>query len=74
MMKQYEYKFVKVPAKTGFKVKLGDTYKACQEVIIEEAQKGWRLKQVVVPFSENTGVYGTSCYEVIFEREKEANA
>ncbi|MGL4799622.1 MAG: DUF4177 domain-containing protein [Cellulosilyticaceae bacterium] len=68
-MKNYEYKFVQVPVKSGFKVKAGDTYEVCKGVIIEEAQQGWRLKQVVVPFNEKTGVYGASSYEVIFERE-----
>lgn len=70
-MKRYEYKFVKVPAKSGFKVKSGDTFNECKDIINAEAEKGWQLKQVVVPFSEKTGVYGTSCYEIIFEKEAE---
>lgn len=68
-MQKYEYKFVKIEAKSGFKVKSGDTFEECKVIIQAEAEKGWRLKQVVVPFSEKTGVYGTSCYEIIFERE-----
>lgn len=68
-MKSYEYKFVNVPAKQGFKVRSGDTFSECKEVINLEAKNGWRLKQVVVPFNEKTGVYGANCYEVIFERE-----
>ncbi|VYU66678.1 Uncharacterised protein [Clostridium paraputrificum] len=47
----------------------GETFEACKDVIIKEAENGWRLKQVVVPFNEKTGVYGTYCYQVIFERE-----
>lgn len=70
-MKRYEYKFAKVPAKSGFKVKPGDTFNECKDIINAEAEKGWQLKQVVVPFSEKTGVYGTSCYEIIFEKEAE---
>lgn len=68
-MKQYEYKFVNVPAQGGFKVKKGDTFNKCKEIINLKAKEGWQLKQVVVPFNEKTGVYGTSCYEIIFERE-----
>lgn len=70
-MKRYQYKFVNIPAKRGFKVKAGDTFNECKDIINLEASKGWRLKQVVVPFSEQTGVYGTSCYEIIFEKEIE---
>ena len=70
-MKKYEYKFVNVPAKSGFKVKTGDTFNECKQIITSEAQEGWRLKQVVVPFNEKTGVYGASAYEIIFEREME---
>ena len=47
----------------------GETFEACKDVIIKEAENGWRLKQVVVPFNEKSGVYGTYCYQVIFERE-----
>ena len=68
-MKQYEYKFIKVPAKSGFKVKAGDTFEECKGIITSEASKGWRLKQIVVPFNERMGIYGTSYYEVIFEKE-----
>ena len=70
-MKKYEYKFVQVPYKGGFRAKAGDTFEACKEIIINEAMSGWRLKQVVVPFNEKVGVYGASSYKVIFEREIE---
>lgn len=69
IMSRYEYKFVAVPSKGGFKVKSGDTFETCKEVIQREASEGWRLKQVVVPFNEKSGVYGASCYQVIFEKE-----
>lgn len=68
-MKKYEYKFIEVPVKSGFKVKAGDTFEACKELIVSEAEHGWRLKQVVTPFNEKMGVYGTLGYEIIFERE-----
>lgn len=42
-MKKYEYKFVKVPAKSGFQVKSGDTFNECKDIINAEAEKGWRL-------------------------------
>lgn len=72
----YKYKYVKVAVvgeKKGifFHVRKGDTFEACKEVINQEAAKGWRLKQVVVPFNEKTGVYGARCYQVIFEKEIE---
>lgn len=73
-MKKYEYKFVKV-SRPGVKkgifyvTRRGAAFEACKEVILSEAANGWRLKQVVVPFNEKTGVYGAHCYQVIFERE-----
>lgn len=76
-MKKYEYKFVKVPAsytKIRFFYKsppIGSAYEACKGIITAEAAKGWRLKQVVVPFNETCGVYMARCYQVIFEREIE---
>ncbi len=75
-MMKYEYKFVKIPLVVEKKgivsiAHTGETFEACKDVIIQEAENGWRLKQVVVPFNEKTGVYGTYCYEVIFEREVE---
>lgn len=70
-MKKYEYKFVKVPAKSGFQVKSGDTFNECKDIINAEAEKGWRLKQVVVPFNEKASAYYASCYEIIFEKEAE---
>lgn len=68
-MKKYEYKFVEIPSKTGLKVKTGETFEECKKVIMAEAEQGWRLKQVVNPFNEKTGVYGSYCYQIIFERE-----
>jgi hypothetical protein len=67
---KYEYKFVHVQIKHGFKVKSGDTFEEAKKVIESEANKGWRLKQVVVPLNEKAGVYGWSTgYEIIFEKE-----
>lgn len=68
-MKKYEYKFVEIPRKTGLKVKVGDTFEECKKVIIEEAEQGWKLKQVVTPFNEKAGVYAPYSYQIIFERE-----
>lgn len=68
-MKKYEYKFVEVPRRTGFKVKTGESFEECKQVIIAEAQQGWSLKQVVTPFDEKTGVFVSYCYQIIFERE-----
>ena len=54
-MKKYEYKFVEVPKKTGWKVKAGETFEECKQVILTEVEQGWRLKQVITPFVENSG-------------------
>ena len=54
-MKKYEYKFVEVTRKTGLKVKVGDSFEECKQVIMAEAEQGWRLKQVVTPFNEKEG-------------------
>ena len=51
-MKQYEYKFVEIKREIGMKVKRGETFEKCKQVITEEAQQGWRLKQIVAPFDE----------------------
>lgn len=68
-MQKYEYKFVEVPAKKGLRAKTGETFDACKEAILAEAAEGWRLKQVVVPFDEKTGVYNAAGYQIIFEKE-----
>ena len=65
---EYEYKFVKVPMRRGFKKKLGETFERCKEVITEEAEKGWRLKQVVMPANEYTGIASAHSYQIIFEK------
>lgn len=70
-MKKYEYKFVEVPAKSGFRVKGGDTFKECMKIIQAEAENGWRLKQVVTPFHEKWTVYGAMGYQIIFEKAVE---
>ena len=68
-MKNYEYKFVEIQRKTGLKAKTGETFEECKQVIVAEAEQGWRLKQVVTPFDEKTGVFVSHCYQIIFERE-----
>lgn len=66
-MKKYEYKFVEVNAKKGFKS--GDTFEECKRMITVEAENGWRLTQIVTPFNEKMGIYGAAGYQMIFERE-----
>jgi hypothetical protein len=71
-MAQYEYKFVKIPRSPMTKQKdrlKADDFKKCKDVIASEAQNGWRLKQVVVPYQERFGLYIAKGYEIIFERE-----
>ena len=68
-MKKYEYKFVKIQVEYGLKVKNGDAFEKCKQVITEEAEQGWKLAQVVVPFDEKTYKYEPHCYQIIFERE-----
>ena len=68
-MKKYEYKFVKIQGEYGLKVIRGDAFEECKKVIMEEAEQGWQLKQVVVPFDEKTYKYEPYCYQIIFERE-----
>ena len=55
-MKKYEYKFVEIQRETGLKVKTGDTFEKCKQVISKEAEQGWKLVQVVTPFNEKAGV------------------
>ncbi|MBE6866451.1 MAG: DUF4177 domain-containing protein [Oscillospiraceae bacterium] len=68
-MKKYEYKFVEIPRKSGLKIQTGETFEECKQVIINESNQGWRLKQILTPFNEKTGVYSPYCYQIIFERE-----
>lgn len=68
-MKKYEYKFVEVPRHNGMKVTVGETFEECKEIILQEAEQGWRLVQIVMPFNEKTGAYTSTCYQVIFEKE-----
>ena len=68
-MKKYAYKFVDVSRKGGMKDKIGDTFEECKQVIMAEAEQGWRLKQIVTPFNEKTGLFVSYCYQIIFERE-----
>ncbi len=66
---KYEYKFVEVPLREkGFKTKLGETFEKCKRIIVEEADNGWRLKQIVIPANERTGVAAPYCYQIIFEK------
>ncbi|MDZ4992462.1 DUF4177 domain-containing protein [Clostridium perfringens] len=65
----YEYKFINVPVDKSFKSKRGDSFEKCKEIIKEEAKNGWRLKQIVTPINEKTGINVTYTYEIIFERK-----
>ena len=65
----FEYKFIEVPLKQGFKVKKGDSFEECKNIITEESKNGWRLKQIVVPPIDNNGMYCPYCYQIIFEKE-----
>lgn len=68
-MAKYEYKFVEVPKKPGLRVTPGVTFEECKKIIQAEAAQGWRLKQIVTPFLEQTGAFVPYCYQIIFERE-----
>ena len=68
-MSTYTYQFIEVPAKSGFKAKAGDSFEECKEIIMAEAEKGWRFKQIVTPYNEKLGVYGALGYQIIFEKE-----
>lgn len=65
----YEYKFVEIKLKSSLKSKTGDTFEECKNVITEESKNGWRLKQIVMPGNEKTGMYTVACYQIIFEKE-----
>lgn len=70
-MTKYTYQFIEVPRQDGFKAKPGETFAACQAIILQEAEKGWRFKQIVTPFNEKMGVYGAAGYQIIFEKALE---
>ena len=60
----YEYKFVKVEMKIGFKVEPKEDY---QSMVNNYAKEGWRLIQVLTPPTAGYGTIGY--YEFVFERE-----
>lgn len=68
-MKKYEYKFIKVERKSGFNIEVDEGFEKCKEIIVQEAENGWRFVQIVMPFNEKTGINRALGYEVIFERE-----
>ncbi len=68
-MKKYEYKFVEVPIKRGLKIKTGDTFEECKKIINSNSEQGWRLRQIVMPLNEKTGVFTANSYQIIFEKE-----
>lgn len=66
---KYEYKFVEVPLREhGFNTKVGESFNRCKSIIIEEASKGWKLNQILIPANEKTGISMPYCYQIIFER------
>ena len=65
----FEYKFVEVALKQGFKIKKSNPFEECKEIINENAKNGWRLKQIVVEPANNAGMYYPSAYQIIFEKE-----
>ena len=67
----YEYKFINVPVDKSFKCKRGDSFEKCKDIIREEAQSVWRVKQIVTPINEKTSVNIIYAYEIIFERKVE---
>ena len=67
----YEYKFINVPVDKSFKCKRGGFFEKCKDIIKEEVKNGWRLKQIVTPINEKSGVNSTYAYEIIFERKVE---
>lgn len=71
LVKKYEYKFVEVTVKSGLKTKGGDAFDECKKIILQEAENGWRLNQVVAPFNEKMGMYAATGYQIIFERVAE---
>ena len=68
-MKKYEYQFIKVQNDMTFKAKKDDAFEECKQIIEEQAEQGWRLKQILVPFNEKTYQYEPYCYQIILERE-----
>ena len=68
-MSKYTYQFIEVPAKGGLMAKAGDSFEACKAIILAEAEKGWRFKQIVTPYNEKMGIYGALGYQIIFEKE-----
>ena len=69
-MKRYEYRFVEITPQSSLQKKKEDPFELCRQTILQEASQGWRLKQVVVPWNEKMGAYGTKGYQIILEREE----
>lgn len=67
----YQYKFVEVPFDKILGIKKGSYFEKCKDIITLEAKNGWRLKQVVTPTNEKSGISSSYCYQIIFEKEIE---
>ncbi len=71
-MRKYEYKFVRVDKISFFQRDSEDgAFENCKEIILEESENGWRLKQIVTLFDELSlsREFFPLGYEIIFERE-----
>lgn len=61
-MKNYEYKFIEIPASEKGK-EANSPLKLCAQIITTESKSGWRLKQIMEPKTVE------SSYLIILEKE-----
>jgi hypothetical protein len=63
-MNKYEYKFVRVELKSGWRTDTPE--EDYQNIVHDHAEEGWRLFQIFAPATSGTG--WASYFELIFER------
>lgn len=64
IIKKYEYKFIKVERQAQKEA----TFKECKLIIVQKADHGWRLTQVVTDFNEKLSISsacGSGCDRIL---------
>lgn len=65
IVKKCKYKYIEIPVVEGLGAESSDAFEQCKETIDREAERGWRLKQIVMPLEGKGGKH----YRIILEKK-----